>query len=97
MSNSIARLFALAVALAALPAVAGEPSAPCRDGATRCREAWVKLDECTAARQESAETACTAERAEAEAACKESTSACHTDGSRNPPTSPPSNSPTAGR
>lgn len=80
-------------------ALAGPPSEACRNGAVLCREAYEKLEECelsqAAATQAETEAeaeaelpadACAEARAEADARCRDTTSACDTDGSRLPPT-----------
>lgn len=74
------RILSMSLALS-LPALAVPPSEPCREGASYCREAYVKLEKCE---QEAAgqPDACGAERAEADRTCMQTTSACHTDGSR---------------
>lgn len=94
MSTLTARLVATALLFGTGLASASEPSSACRDGATQCRDALAKLDECERAQADKPE-GCTAVRGDADAACRSSTSACHTDGSRSPPATPPSNAPTA--
>ena len=76
----VARLIAL-TALVAVPALAGPPSERCREGATVCRDAYIKLEECEQKNHGDPE-ACATERKEADLWCMETTSACHTDGSR---------------
>lgn len=72
--------------------LAGPPSDACRGGAALCREAYEKLEKCELARaaapkvdEANAADACAAARAEADARCRDTTSACDTDGSRLPP------------
>lgn len=77
----LTRLSLVALACAPLLASAANPSAACRDGAASCRDAWDKLEKCELANAGNKD-ACTAERAETDAACKQSSKACHTDGSR---------------
>lgn len=60
------------------------PSDPCRDGAVQCRDAWARLDQCEREHGAAAE-ACRKVRDDADTACKATTSACHTDGSRSTP------------
>ena len=66
------------------PALAGEPSAACRDGAASCQDAWGKLDACQQA-SAGKPGSCEAEKNAADAACKSDASACDRDGSRAPP------------
>lgn len=74
------RILSMSLAFA-LPALATPPSEPCREGASYCREAYVKLEKCEQAAQGQPD-ACGAERAEADRTCMQTTSVCHTDGSR---------------
>lgn len=79
------KILALSFALVlAVPALASSPSDACREGAAYCHVAYTQLEACERANPE-APDACEAERAEATRQCMETTSACHTDGSRAKP------------
>lgn len=79
------RILALSFAtVLALPALASSPSEACRDGAAYCHVAYLQLEECEKANPDAPE-ACDAARAEADRQCMETTSVCHTDGSRAKP------------
>lgn len=65
-------------------ALAGPPGEACRKGAALCREAYEKLEKCELAHPDAPES-CADARAQADARCRDTTSACHTDGSRLPP------------
>lgn len=67
-----------------LPAYASSPSDACREGAAYCHVAYLQLEQCEKANPD-APDACEAERAEATRQCAETTSVCHTDGSRAKP------------
>lgn len=83
--RSLTGLAALALALGlAAPARATDPSGACKEGAALCKEAFDRLDACEK-KNPTAPDMCVGERAETENACKTTTSACHTDGSREPP------------
>lgn len=72
--------------LFALPAFASEPSDACREGAAYCHVAYLQLEECERVNAGDPQ-ACEAARAEADRQCMATTSACHTDGSREKPDS----------
>jgi len=74
------------------PARASDPSGACKEGAALCKEAFERLQSCES-KNPTTPDACVGERAEADNACKTTTSACHTDGSREPPAALPGNAP----
>ena len=74
----------LAAFFATSVARADAPSTACKDGAVVCRDAYAKLEKCSA-ESGGKPDACTAAKAETDNACMTTTSACHLDGSRKKP------------
>lgn len=65
-------------------AITGVPSDACRNGAALCQTAFDALERCERENPNSPD-ACDKERAEADARCRDTNSACDTDGSKRPP------------